>query len=256
MTFDRRWMQLRDVFAMREHNGWAYYLTQKAMRFSGTGKRLLQSFHDRLSEHTDMRSAAFDLEYGTDTFTRAQVRVSESVSPEEMSWGYGPVNQDFFREMMNAIKLPLSPYAFIDVGVGKGAALMLASEYAFRRYIGVDINEDLIRAGRANVAAFNARTQRTLDPEWVRCDFMRWPLPPEDSLFFLNNPFPDALSLEAVEHISVSLRDQPRRALLVYRKAPSNVGDYLHRSKLWTPLRLAPYWRIYASPTLAKELAS
>src|SRR5947208_2479249 len=146
MPLDRRLMQLRDVFAMREHNGWAHYLTHRAARFSGPGKRFVQTFHDRLSEHTDMRSAAFDAKHGTS-------------------------NQDFFREMMNAIQVPLSPYSFIDVGAGKGAALMLASEFPFRRYVGVDINQDMVEAGRVNVAAFNERSGRKLEPEWVRADF-------------------------------------------------------------------------------------
>jgi hypothetical protein len=55
------------------------------------------------------------------------------------------------------------------------------------------------------------------------------------------------LTLDAIKMLEASLREHPRPALLVFRKAPKQVGEYLHRSPAWKPLRLAPYWRIYSA---------
>jgi hypothetical protein len=240
-------MQVRDVFAMREHYGWAHYLTQKLPLRSAYTARIVGAFQARLSARTDARSAAFDETYGTETFRRGDVAVQEGVPAEELSWGYGPINQDFFREIMRAIPVPHGQYTFVDVGAGKGAAIMLASEFGFRRYLGVELSGDLLEVARRNVAAYQARGGNAFEPEWIQHDFFQWPIPREPTLVFLNNPFPEELSLRAVQRIEAALAEQPRELVLVYRKAPAKVGAHLHGSRLWRPLRLAPYWRVYAS---------
>lgn len=251
---NRRLMQLRDLFVMKAHFGWLHFLLHRLDALPGPTRSLINMLDGRFSRYTDRRSALFDVEHHTETFKRQWVGVSEDVPASELSFGYGPVNQDFFREIMRAVPVPLSRYAFVDVGAGKGAALMLASSFPFRRWLGVELHAELIAEGRENVANFNQATQRAFAPEWVQADFMKWSLPDEDCLVFLNNPFPHALSLEAVKRMEASDCARSRRVLLVYRKAPKLVGQHLHASRFWVPLRLAPYWRIYASPALAREL--
>lgn len=246
--FRRRAMQLRDVFAMRAHYGWAHFMAHKAAPLSNYSRRYFERLHTRLSAHTDMRSMAFDEKHGTDTFARGFFPVAEGVPKEQLSWGYGPVNQDFFREILHAVNEPFSSYTFIDVGAGKGAALMFASEFGFRRYLGVELSPELIEIGRRNVALYKQATARRFEPEWVQQDFMQWPIPPEESVFFLNNPLPPDLSVAALRKIEQSVAAHPRHVLLIFRKCPALAGDYLHASKVWRPRRLAPYWRVYESP--------
>lgn len=243
----RRLMQVRDIFAMRSHAGWLHFLLHRS-------KAMPKALATRFARYTDSRSAAFDEQHGTDTFARKWVSVRSGVPSDTLGFGYGPVNQDFFREILHAVRVPLAGYTLVDVGAGKGAAVMVASEFNFKRHLAVELNADLIRVGQDNLARYRASTGRAFHPEWVQADFFTWQLPDEDCLLFLNNPFPPDMSLDAIRWIEQSLQQRPRRMLLVYRKAPKNVGDHLHASPLWKPLRLAPYWRIYASQTLAHEL--
>ena len=250
MQRKRFFIQMRDVFAMRKHMGWLHYILHHIGDNFQFCKKFLKWIDRFFEGHTDRRTAAFDAQYGTETFRRQWVRVSAERSIEELGFGYGPVNQDFFREIMNSIPARLANFKFIDVGAGKGAAVMLASEYGFASYLALELDAGLAEQGQANVARYCQMTGRTFAPRWIVADFMQWDLPLEASLLFLNNPFPDALSLAALQRIEASVLEHPRPLLLVYRKTPKVVSDHLHRSKVFLPLRLAPYWRVYSAGNL------
>lgn len=257
MDLNRTYMQARDLFRVRAHLGLVDFLVQRlARKLPAPAPALAERLHARLAAHTDERTLAFDRQYGVETFTRFDVAVAEGVPVEELAWGYGPINQDFFREIVRSIPVDLSTFDFVDVGAGKGAAVMLASEFGFRRSYAVELDAGLIELAKVNVAKYEAATGRSIPVSYVHADFFRWEHPGDAALFFLNNPFPEALGVRAVEHLEASVRERPRRALLVYRKAPAAVGEALHRSREWVPLRLTPYWRVYASQELARELAS
>ena len=246
----RRWMQARDFFVMRAHGGGRHFVLQKLRRIVGARvpalARAIDRHVDKLDAHTQERSRLFDAEHGTETYRRLDVRVTEDAQRADAVWGYGAVNHDFFREIFRAIPVPLKPFAFVDVGSGKGAAVLMASEFPFRRLIGLELTRELIDVARLNVRHFNVSTGAQLDPLWVHCDFFKWPLPDEPLLFFFNNPFPEQITIEALQALESAVAAHRHPVLLVFRKAPKSAGDLLHRSAVWRPLRLAPYWRVYA----------
>ncbi len=247
---NRKLMQVRDLFAMRAHLGWGYVLLSRiAARVGGNSNplgRTLENTMKRMHKRTRRRSEAFDAAHGTDTFRRLDVRVSSNPTDDTV-WGYSAINRDFLREILRSIPQPLAPYTFVDVGSGKGAAVLFAGEFPFRKLMGVELTPELIEIARRNVDIYNQKTGRTLNPEWIHCDFFKWEIPNEPQLFFFNNPFPESITWPAIEVIERSLTTHPRPALLVFRKAPKVVGDQLHQSNFWKPLRLAPFWRIYAA---------
>lgn len=246
---NRKIMQLRDLFVMQAHWGWCHVLLvrlQNSNPKSGWFGAPIGTVLNRMEQNTQRRSMQFDLHYGTETFRCLDVRVSDR-SDDETVWGYCAINQDFFREILRSIPYPLAPYTFTDIGSGKGAAVLMASEFPFRRYVGVELSEELIETAKRNIEKFNAATGNQLEPEWVHCDFFKWLIPEEPHLFFFNNPFPEMLSLLAIKKLEQTLMHHPQPALLVFRKAPRVVGDYLRLSTFWRPLRLAPYWQVYAA---------
>ena len=46
---------------------------------------------------------------------------------------------------------PIEDYIFIDVGAGKGRGLLVASEYSFRKVIGIELNAEMAAIARQNV---------------------------------------------------------------------------------------------------------
>lgn len=139
------------------------------------------------------------------------------------SWRHGikydPIDERTFRSMMGAIQADHKDFTFIDLGSGKGKALLMASEYPFRRIIGVEYAEHLCVIARKNIAAYKN--------EWIKCrriqvlctDAATFHVPPEPILFFLFNPFDQHVMRQVVKNIVESLNQHPRRVIIVYCNA-------------------------------------
>jgi hypothetical protein len=241
-------MQLRDVFAVRAHWGWLHALLGRVRHSQAASWLHLRPAIDtvllRMHRRTRRLSTHFDALHGTDTFSRMDVPVSDDPA-DAVRWGYSAINHDFFREIMRSIPTPLAPYTFVDIGSGKGAAVLMASEFPFVQLQGVELSADLVALAKSNVVQFNQTSGKSLAPVWTEGDFFKWAIPHQAQLFFFNNPFPEHLTLPAIQRLEQSLAEHFRPVLLVFRKAPQSTGDYLHQSKVWKPLRLAPYWRVY-----------
>ena len=85
--------------------------------------------------------------------------------------GYFAVAPSVFHSVMQALRdrlaLDYRRFSFVDVGSGKGRALLLASDYPFREIIGVELSPELDRVARANIARYTGARQSTagqLDP--------------------------------------------------------------------------------------------
>src|SRR5271168_5236996 len=82
--------------------------------------------------------------------------------------GYFAVAPSVFHAIMGAmverLHLDWRRFCFVDVGSGKGRALLLASDYPFREIIGVELSPQLDRVARANIARYSGM-QRNLLPQ-------------------------------------------------------------------------------------------
>jgi SAM-dependent methyltransferase len=151
----------------------------------------------------------FDLKYGTDT--GGYLRPDEIVSGhanDALNNGYSAVAPSVFREACRRWRetLPVSAarleaYSFVDVGAGKGRALLLAAELPFRKTIGVELNAELARIARKNVALWSilAKPRARIRVQCEDAMEFRWPRTP--LLVYLNNPF----ECELVERIAANL---------------------------------------------------
>jgi hypothetical protein len=252
-------MQIRDLPRMRAHFGWVHYLCAKIAATPGPQSALAKRVQRYLEDYTDDAKAAFDARHATETCERSFVPVREG--DPSMRWGYSPICGEFLQEMLASIPEPLNSYGFVDVGAGKGAAIMHARNFPFNHFYGVELTRQFVEIARRNCRAYCHSTGLPCatcgeDPEstfsqcgvsWICGDFFQWSIPKEPLLFFLNNPFPETLNIPAIEYIETALHQSLKPALLVFRKAPKSTALYLDESKLWRPVRLAPYWRIYAS---------
>ncbi len=87
--------------------------------------------------------------------------------------------------------------AFVDVGAGMGRAVMLASEFAFARIIGVEISPALFQISRENLVKAHDFATRCRDVRLVRADVRQYRFPSGQLVVFLYNPF-DAEALDDV----------------------------------------------------------
>jgi len=152
-------------------------------------QRLTSATQKPLSEHP------FDLKYGVDTsglIGGGDLGVGHA--HDVYITGYAAVSPSRFdgtirRWLLTPPLDKLENYTFVDLGCGKGRALMLASELQFREVIGVELNQDLSRIAEANVEIWKT-AGRAICPVRIICrDATEFTLPPGPCLVYLANPF-------------------------------------------------------------------
>jgi hypothetical protein len=129
---------------------------------------------------------------------------------------YQPTEPTLFREMMASIPIEFDQFTFVDLGSGKGRTLLMASEYPFRKIVGVELIEELHRAAEENIGAYKSATQRCTRVESVLADARDFELPEEPLLLYLFNPLPERALSEVLQRLESTLRKTPRPVWVVY----------------------------------------
>lgn len=133
---------------------------------------------------------------------------------------YQPTEPGLFREMLESLvqqtNLSLAEFTFVDLGSGKGRTLLMASDYPFRRIIGVELLPSLHKIAEQNLAAYKSDSQKCFALESICADATTFPLPEGPVVIYLFNPFPEAGLRRALGNLRQSLTTNPRRAYVLY----------------------------------------
>jgi len=120
---------------------------------------------------------------------------------------YQPVDPDVFRARLDRLPEELAAFTFVDIGCGKGRALLLAEEYPFRKIIGVEFSRKLAKIAAANAAKIGSQRISV-----VHTDAREFHFPPEPLVVFLYNPF----SGEILRSIMKRLGSHPSSLYILY----------------------------------------
>ncbi len=132
---------------------------------------------------------------------------------------YQPTDAALFREMMSSLPIDFSQFTFIDLGSGKGRTLLMASEYPFRRIVGVEILPELHHAAEENIRAFKSPVQRCGLVESICADAREFVLPQEPLVLYLFNPFPAPGLTRVLKRLSTSSQRTPQPLYVLYHNA-------------------------------------
>src|SRR5262249_10150925 len=102
---------------------------------------------------------------------------------------YRSVWPRIFDQALDAVPLNFSRLTFIDYGSGKGKAMFLASEYSFKKIIGVEYAPLLNEITQRNLKTFRSDTQKCFDLSAERADALTWNPPEGPILCHFFNPF-------------------------------------------------------------------
>lgn len=137
----------------------------------------------------------FDLEFGVRTSGLIAGRYLQSGHRHDRhSTAYYGIAPSVFRSLVGRWRrstqvAPLDEYTFVDFGAGMGRATMLASEYAFRQVVGVELNPTLVGIARRNFTLWR-KMGRARSPMSIRCgDAAEFTFPDGPCVAFLFNPF-------------------------------------------------------------------
>ncbi len=129
---------------------------RESVRYFGLPRHLLElagATWDALLEMLPSRRKArfgdldYDWERSVDT-TRSSVSFRTQFFTGLTARPYFASEPWLFEQIMQAMPIDLSKFTFIDLGAGKGRALLMASDYLFQKIIGVEFMPELHHARR------------------------------------------------------------------------------------------------------------
>jgi SAM-dependent methyltransferase len=110
----------------------------------------------------------------------------------------------------------LENYSFVDLGCGKGRAVMMASAFGFREVVGVELHAALAGIAEANLAAWTAGG-RAVCPVLIVCgDATEFVFPGGPCLLYLFNPFAAPVMERLVERIEAEFAGRRGMLDLIY----------------------------------------
>ncbi|HEY5550980.1 MAG TPA: class I SAM-dependent methyltransferase [Opitutaceae bacterium] len=158
----------------------------------------------------------FDYVSGVDTTGRELLYRADGPPDSNPDYlDYQPTPVRTVRALLNQLNPHVGSSTFVDFGSGKGRVLLIASQFNFRRVIGVEFDEKLHRTASENIRTFRGR-RRCADVTSVLGRAEEFVLPPGDLVLYFFHPFEAAVLERTLQNVSRSYRENPRRILLVF----------------------------------------
>jgi SAM-dependent methyltransferase len=162
--------------------------------------------------------SCFDLWHGVET--RGIFHHDAAVAQQDSAYAhakhYGGTYPRSFRRYVRSLGVEYARYSFVDLGSGKGKALLLAAEYPFQRIIGVELFEPWAEAARRNLASAKRFDAAGGEIELVVGDAASFAYPREPLVVYVHNSFDAVLMQVVVDAIQQSLISTPRDLYLIY----------------------------------------
>lgn len=129
---------------------------------------------------------------------------------------YQPSEPALFHEMLDGLALDWPQFTFLDIGSGKGRALMMAADYPFRRIVGVEIVPELHAVAVENIRQYRGPRQKCFAIESQLGDAREFQFPAEPLLVYLFNPLPQPALQLLLTNLEKSLVQHPRAVYVLY----------------------------------------
>ena len=180
-----------------------------------------------------------------DWWHRVDTRVLVELAALDIGSGNKPHGERYqaspiysLRKLLRRLDIDHADFSFIDIGSGKGRALLLAGELPFRRVTGVEFSPALHACALRNIAVYRRRQAQAVTS--VLADASDFVAPLDNLLLYFFNPFTDAVLVPVMQNLAASLRRYPRRLLVIYLYLPD--AALLER---WPELCLREQWHRY-----------
>lgn len=168
---------------------------------------------------------------------------------------YQPTEPALFREMLASLmraaaklssaKFDLREFTFIDIGSGKGRALLMAADYPFRRILGIELLPELHRVAKENIAQYKSDSQQCFAIDCLLGDACEFVFPAEPTVLYLFNPLPESRLTRMVRNLEHSLQEHPRPVFVLYHNPL--LEHVLTRSAGFEKIGGTPQYSIFAN---------
>lgn len=214
-------------------------LFRRILRRAGIGDRELSAWR----KEKQRSDAEFDARYGTDTGGVQSLADVTEIVGDNARHGLAHIasDPDQFSDMLGRLALHVADYTFVDLGCGKGRALLLAGEVPFRSIMGVEFVPAFADAARKNLAIAAAKGLRS-DIEVVTGDATQFDFPSGPLLVYLFNPFDSSIIRRVAHNVMESWRADQRPVFIVYSN-PIHKDEFLALG--WSVSVSGPGWTAF-----------
>ena len=129
---------------------------------------------------------------------------------------YQATDPALFHEMLSSLKIDYQQFTFVDLGSGKGRTLLMASDYPFRRIVGVELLPELHRIAEENIRNYRSDRQKCFALESICADARQFVLPQEPTVIYLFNPFPEWVFQDLITKLESSFHHDAHPVYVLY----------------------------------------
>lgn len=186
--------------------------------FKYLAEQFVECVKDSLPERRRSRfgDIDYDCDHAVDT-TWARLPISVRLREVFSERLYQPtVEEEFAVIMEHLATVDFETFTFIDLGSGKGRALLLAAMYPFARIVGVEVQPELNTVAINNIERFHEPGQQCQSIESICCDAREYEFPLTNIVLYLFNPFPDYVLRDVLKNLVASAKRNPRSIEVLY----------------------------------------
>jgi SAM-dependent methyltransferase len=149
----------------------------------------------------------FDRRHATDTSGHIP---GETLTPaNRFNTAYYAISPSTLGQALELLPEPAFNFTFVDLGCGKGRALLVAAELPFQRIVGIELSTDLCQIARENT-----RTNRRIDIQQHDAATVAYPDGP--LLIFLYHPFLKPVVRRVLANLDHQRARRPDSTYLLY----------------------------------------
>jgi SAM-dependent methyltransferase len=171
------------------------------------------------------RDRRFDEEHRVDTAGTVSLDTL-SIDSRHAQFGsrYEAISPDLLRVLLRQLPLDLRKYSFIDLGSGKGRALLVAAECPFIQVIGVEFSRELNDVAVGNIVSATNMQRQSGVVRSICMDATNYDLPSGNCLIFFYDPFEKVVMNSVVQNITESYVRSPR-SIVVLLLGPQSLAS-------------------------------
>ena len=128
---------------------------------------------------------------------------------------YEAVNFYMLEKLLKAFRDMSSETSIVDLGCGKGRAMVVAAHFGFKKLVGIDFANELCLEAARNME----RTKLSInDIEWkvIHANVLDYSIEPGDAVFFMFNPFAENTVSTFLDKLEASYAQHPRKTWFLY----------------------------------------
>src|ERR1700683_1997935 len=129
---------------------------------------------------------------------------------------YQGVNPVEFFEAVEAVSLNRREWSFVDLGCGKGRAVLLASLLSFKEAIGVEFSPTLAAIARANLTRSKDCQQQECRASIIDADAADYMFTADKILLYLFNPFTSPVMERVIANLVHACEHRSAEAVVAY----------------------------------------